>query len=258
MDCNEVQAYLKFRTLGHEQHHERDAAEVNRHLAHCDGCHSAFVTEQAFDHEVASAMSEVAIPGGLTSRLRNVIRSVDAPVTADRAAIRPRRRLSRRIVLAAMAAGLAAVIISKITTSFAPLTESEVRRLVDLNIESLPAAAVDAAFPLPAGWDRVRGLQFAQAPLLATIGQRQFPILPLIVRLRSKSPEVAGFLVRIPSASSQPAIDATSFHSATVQYSSTGSWVIWREANAVYVCVLRDAHTMERLQNAIFGGREFG
>ena len=43
-----------------------------------------------------------------------------------------------------------------------------------------------------------------------------------------------------------------------IQYDTFGTWVVWSEGDAVFVCVIYDdAHTIQRLQDVIARSRNF-
>lgn len=245
MDCSQAQAYLKFSTLDHEATPDRDTLALKRHLATCESCCRAFESQRQFDLEIAGAMSSVQPPAGMKDRLRDVFSNVaDQPAPARVSG----RRFSRRLALGVAAASL--LFGAWFAIRVAPLTEADVQNLAELDINSLPAASPDS-FTLPGGWERVRAIRFSDVPRVASIGSRAILMMPVVVNRHSGS----GFLVRLSEFKSQRPIES-SFTAATVQYASFGSWVVWREGGAVYLCVIRDAQLMERLRHAIANSRD--
>jgi hypothetical protein len=189
----------------------------------------------------------------MKERLKDVVSAATVPSAGDDAPTN-RRRLSRRAALGIVAAAIPLLLWVWFAPRVSPLTEADIRRLAELDVDSLPNAPAAADFSLPAGWDRLRGVQFGDPARVVSVGNREVPVLP-IVRVRSRSPHAAGFVARLTAFGSQPPVEATSFSTATIQYSSLGCWVVWREGNAIYLCVLRDMHAMERLRGAVADGR---
>ena len=280
MDCHKAQAQLEFTTPGREAAGGPEAIAARHHVAECDACHLALESQQRFDTEIARAMSNVPIPPGLNERLAAAINAATAPAeTAARpestgrpsatarpaSTVRPvsngsvptpRRRFVRSLGWGVVAALAPLLIWGLLAQRVPPLNEANVRELAGLDLNSLPVASDQAAFS-PADWNSLRAIQLGDAPRRATVNGTKVPVMSFQVQTSRRSPPATGFLVRLPKSQWHAEPDTTSFSSATIQYASFGTWVVWLEGDEVYLCILHDnAHAMQSLQKLIAGSRE--
>lgn len=270
MDCHKAQAQFDFSTLGVDAATGPDALEIQRHLAECDCCRLAFDAQQRFDRQVSRAMSDVALPQGLAERLLATVASSSiGPGALDSSGDQLKSVLSspvrhrspgRRVGWSVIAALVPLVVIGGLLLgSRAPvLNENSVLELGQLNPNSFLVEAPQTPFAPPAGWGSLRSIQLGETSHSATINGVKVPVRSMLVRMDRRSPNVTGLLVRLPRSQWSSTPDAISFSSATIQYAPFGTWVVWREGDVVFVCIVREnAHIMQRLQDAVAGSREF-
>ena len=258
MECHQAQAQLEFTTLGRNAVNGPDVQAAQRHLAECESCHRAMEFQQRFDSEVSRAMTSVLLPAGLTERL---VSAVNGPVARIESPTASPRAGWQRLAGRCLTGGVLALLIPLLIWGWfgslpQTLNEASVRHLAGLDLNQLPAD-VRQELIFPAGWHALREIQIGDAARLASVNSVEVPVQAFLARTDRRSPNVAGFLVRLPHSQWQTDLDATSFSSATIQYASFGTWVVWREDDVVFVCVLRDdAHGMQRLQELIAGKRD--
>lgn len=262
MDCHQAQAQLDLTTLGRQTASGPEALAAQRHLAECDACHLAVESQQRFDNQVAHAMSDVPLPTGLNERLSA---AVSAATVRPESTLRPftsgtgpvsRRRLVRTLGWGVIAALVPLLMWGILAPRVPTLNEASVRELAGLDPNTLPADPQYVAFS-PAGWSTLRAIQFGDAPRLASVNGADVPVMAFLLQTDRRSPRATGLLVRLPQSQWHATPDTTSFSSATIQYESFGTWVVWLEGNEVFVCILHDnAHAMQRLQELIAGSRE--
>ena len=262
MDCHQAQAQLDLTTLGRQAATGPEALAAQRHLAECDACHLAVESQQRFDAQVAQAMTDVPLPAGLNERLSA---AVSAANVLPESTLRPlttgtgpmsRRRMVRTLGWGAIAALVPLLMWGLLAPRVPTLNEASVRELAGLNLDFLPVDLQRAAFS-PAGWSTLRAIQFGDAPRRASVHGADVPVMAFLLQTDRRSPRATGLLVRLPQSQWHATPDTTSFSSATIQYESFGTWVVWLEGNEVFVCILHDnAHAMQRLQELIAGSRE--
>jgi hypothetical protein len=271
MDCHQAQAQLDFTKPGKDAPAGPDGQAAQRHLAECDACRLASESQRQFDLQVSRAMVDVAVPEGLADRLRAAVSTATAQaasgtgeaaksssswpkaVTSTRLS---RFRTGRRVALGIVATLVPLLLWALLVPRALVLNEVSVRELGNLKLDALTVDTRSSAFPAPAGWSTARTIQMGDTARKAPVGRRDVPIMPFLLQPDRRSSRVTGFLLRLPKSQWHATPDATSFASAPIQYESFGTWVVWREGNAVYVCVLHEnAHVMQRLQDLIAGGR---
>lgn len=271
MDCHQAQAQLNFTTRGKDAPAGPDWQAAQRHLGECEACRLALDSQRRFDLQVSRAMVDVAVPQGLAERLRSAVAATTEEaasgtgVAAESASVRPkamtsarasRFRTGRRVALGIVATLIPLLVWTLLVPRTHVLNEVSVRELGKLNLDALTADPRLSALPAPAGWNTARAVQLGDSAHMAPAGGRNVPIQTFRLQTDRRSPSVTGFLLRLPKSQWHATPDATSFASAPIQYESFGTWVVWREGNAVYVCVLHEnAHVMQRLQELISGGR---
>lgn len=255
MDCRTAQAQLEFATRGQDATSTPDAQAALRHAAECPTCHRLLESQQQFDRAIADSMTDVPLPQGLNERLMSAVGTTPTPAPAPLAAPSTNRR-SRRW----LAAGILATLLPLALLVFVPrshiLTNADIRELA-ANLSSLSVDSQQVAFPPPSGWRSQRSIQLVQPSRLANVNGATVPVLGFELGTDRRAPKSTGFLIRLTPSQWHSAVEATSMASATVQYESFGTWVVWREGDTVFVCVLNDnAHVMQRLQDLIAGSRE--
>lgn len=253
MDCQKAQAQLEFNTLGSEAGSGPDPSAAVRHLAECDACHLAHESQRQFDRDVANAMTDIPIPTGLADRLRVAVGGATLPSAVSVGSSSGRRRTLRWLTVSAMVA-LLPLLMWSLSPHRQVLNEGSVRDLVvHWSNETSNSQKVD--FRLPAGWGSLRTVQFGDAQI-ASVNGVEVPTRSFVMRMDRRQPAVSGFVVRLSPGEWHEAIGVTSFSVATVQYAPFGAWVVWREGDSVFICVMRDnAQAMQRLQDLIAGGR---
>ena len=209
------------------------------------------MTRDAFDRGMARAMEDVPVPAGLVARLQAGVSSLPIQSAADASHHAARPRWSRRLLLG----GCAAVAIFAVWSWFAPngavVTEADVRRLAGLGASSLSPATSETRYALPIGWQSVRGLELANRLVVAPGDSLSVQMLPLSYQADRRSSRVTGLLLPLHESGWAAPLSAGPFSEADVQYTTTGTWVVWREGTAVFVLMLGgDARVMERLQQA--------
>ncbi|MEK6261285.1 MAG: hypothetical protein AABP62_22005 [Planctomycetota bacterium] len=210
-----------------------------------------------FDSEAALAMNDVPLPVGLTERLQAAVRASSIQPSKD--AIRPRlaSRWPHRLMLSGSVALVLLAAWNFLGPREATLTEADVRQLVELESNSLPAAPLGTKLVLPAGWQSLPGMELAEQPVIAGDDTLSVPVLPLTFRANRREPRVTGLLLALPESRWPYRVEATSLSYAEVRYTATGTWAVWREGKTIFVCVLRaDARVLEALQHAAASGRE--
>ena len=253
MDCHKAQAQLDFTTLGQDAVGGSESLAAQRHLAECDACHQTFESQRRFDRRVAQAMSDVPLPPGLVERLSSAVGSAES---VQSGAV-PRRRALGRVGWGVAAVALLPFLIWVLTPRTPVLNQASVQVLAELDLNLLPVDSRQGIFSLPAGWSSLRDLQFGESPRLAHVNGSKIPVRDFLLQPDRRSPDVVGLLVRLPKSEWHATPDATSFSSATVEYASFGTWVVWREGDAVFLCILHDnAHAMQRLQDLLAESRD--
>ncbi|MBS0202166.1 MAG: hypothetical protein JSS49_04640 [Planctomycetes bacterium] len=252
MDCRTAQAQFDFATRSLDAASAPDAQAALRHASDCPDCHRILESRQQFDRTVASSMIDVPLPQGLNERLLAAVGTTPAP--APVASPSPRRH-SRRW----LAAGVIATLVPLLLFVFTPrphiLTNADIRELA-ANLSSLSVDSQQVAFIPPSGWRSQRSIQLVQPARLANVNGATVPVLGFELSTDRRAPRSTGFLIRLTPSQWHSTLEATSMISATVQYESFGTWVVWREGDTVFVCVLNDnAHVMRRLQELIAGNR---
>lgn len=207
------------------------------------------MTRDVFDQGMARAMEDVPVPAGLIARLQAGISSRPMPSAGDASHHTGKTRLLRRFLLG----GCAAVAMFAAWSWFAPngavVTEADVRRLAGLNTSLLTPAASETRCALPIGWQSVRGLELAARLVVASDDSLTVPMLPLSYQADRRSPRVTGLLLPLRESSWAAPLATGPFSAADVQYTTTGTWAVWREGTTVFVLILHgDAPAMERLQ----------
>lgn len=255
MECRQAQAQLDFKTLGQDAVSGLDAQTAEAHLADCDGCRRFLEFQTRFDTEIAHAMTDLPVPAGLTERL---LSTINAPVTLPSAS-RPNAGKTRQS-WRWKTAGVFAILLPLLTWTWIAnqpivLNDASIRQLAELDLNRLPTDSQSVVSP--AGWSSVRGIQLGESAFLAPVRGIEVPIQVFLARISPRQPGVSGFLARLDRSQWHAKLDASSFSSAAVQYESYGTWVVWSEGDAVFVCVLRDdAHAMQRLQDLFARSRE--
>ena len=209
------------------------------------------MTRDAFDRGMARAMEDVPVPAGLVARLQVGMSSRPKSTAGDAGPHVANLRWSRRFLLG----GCAAVAMFAAWSWFAPnaavVTEADVRRLAGLDASVLAPAASETRRVLPVGWQFVRGLELADRLVVASDDTLNAQLLPLSYQADRRSARVTGLLLPLHESAWAAPIMEGPFSEAEVQYTTTGTWVVWREGTTVFVLMLRgDAATMERLQRA--------
>lgn len=209
------------------------------------------MTRDAFDRGMARAMEDVAVPAGLVARLQAGVNSQPMPSAGDVAPHVASLRWSRRFLLASCAAIAIFATWSWITPSGVVVTETDVRRLAELDASVLTPAGSETRRVLPVGWQFVRGLELADRLVVASDDSLTNPMLPLSYQADRRSSRMTGLLLPLHESAWAAPLRAGPFSEAEVQYTTTGTWVVWREDATVFVLMLRgDAAAMERLQRA--------
>ncbi len=253
MDCHQAQAQLGLTTLGQDAVGGPESLAAQRHLTECDACHQAFESQRLFDRRVAQAMTDLPVPAGLVERLSSAIGTTES--------VRPAPGLHRR-AMSRVGWGVAAVallpfLIWMLTPRTPVLNQASVQSLAELDLNTLPVDSRQDAFVPPTGWGSLPSLQFGESPRLAPVDGANVCVRDFRLQPDRRSPAVAGLLVRVPKSQWHTTLGATSFSSAAVEYASFGTWVVWREGDAVFVCILHDnAHAMQWLQDLVAGSRD--
>ena len=209
------------------------------------------MTRDAFDQGMARAMEDVSVPAGLIARLQAEVSSRPMPSAEEARQQTGRTRWSRRFLLG----GCAAIAMFTAWSWFAPnaaiVTATDVQRLSGLDASVLTPAAPETRRVLPVGWQFVRGLELADRLVVASDDTLNAQMLPLSYQADRRSSRVTGLLLPLHESEWAAPIMAGTFSAAEVQYTTTGTWVVWREGTTVFVLMLRgDAATLERLQRA--------
>lgn len=254
MDCHKAQAQLEFTTLGQDAVGGPDLSAAQRHLADCDACHQTFESQRRFDTKLARAMSDVALPPGLNERLSAAIGAAsNRPVPT----VRPRGRSIPWISGAVVSLVLALYFSGILGPRIPRLNQFSVHQLAELDLNVLPADMRQDAFSPPDEWSALQGIQFGESLRLAKVGGAEVPVMPFQLPPNRRAPHVTGFLIQLPLSRWHETPEATSFSSATIQYASFGTWVVWREGDTVFICVVRDnADALQRMQDLVVGSRE--
>jgi hypothetical protein len=264
MECHEAQAHLELSTLERQTLSGPEALKARQHLADCDACHLAVESMQRFDREVAQAMIGVPIPDGLTERLHRAVQAVTTlPVgkssaSAGKHSASPMSKQSwRRVATMTSVAIMMFLLVSRFMSREAQLSVADVQRIAGIDPNLLPAAPPETSYQIPVGWKNFRGLELSGTPRLKNERDASVVIVPMMVRIDRRSAPSTGLLMVLPASRWPTHPEAESFSSATVQYASFGTWVVWQERGTVFVCVLRsDTRGMERLQSLIANRRE--
>ena len=251
MDCRTAQAQLEFATRGLDATSAPDAQAALRHAAECPTCHKLLESHQQFDRALADSMTDVPLPAGLNERLMAAVGTTVAPAPV---ASPSTNRYSRRWLAAGVITALLLLALVFVPRSHI-LTNADIRELA-ANLSSLSVDSQQVAFPPPSGWRSQRSIQLVQPSRLANVNGATVPVLGFELGTDRRAPKSTGFLIRLTPSQWHSTVEATSMASATVQYESFGTWVVWREGDTVFVCVLNDnAHVMQRLQDLIAGSR---
>ncbi len=254
MECREAQAQLEFNSLGREAASGPDVQAAQRHLAECETCHQAMDFQQRFDSEVGRAMSDIPIPAGLTNRLRSAVTTVTPQSSLQRTA--GTRHTWRWVASLTLALLLPLLGWAWFGAQPAGLNETSVRQIAELERNGLPADS-QTPFTVPAGWNSLREIRLESSTHVALIDGVHVPVRSFLARADRGRQNISGFLLRLNRRQWQSRLEATSFSSATIQYDTFGTWVVWSEGDTVFVCVMHDdAHAIQRLQDLIAGSRE--
>jgi hypothetical protein len=133
------------------------------------------------------------------------------------------------------------------------LNRVHIAELAALNLNELPVDSTPME-PVPSGWSSLRAIHFGDRPRRSVVNRVSAPVLAFLAAPDRRSPQTSGFLVKLTPAQWQSVPEATSFSSATIQYEAFGTWVVWREGDSVFLCILHgDAHVMQQLQDMIAG-----
>ena len=257
MECREAQAQLELKSLGRDAASGPEIQAAQRHLAECEVCHRAMDFQQRFDSEVSHAMSDIPIPAGMTDRLRSAVNSV-TPQSATQPAVRTHYTWRRWTSLS-----LALLLLLPLLgwawfgTHTASLNEFSVRQIAELKLDGLPTDS-QPSFTAPSEWNSLRDIQLERSTQVASVNGVPVRLRSFLARAERGRPDISGVLLRLDRSQWQPKIDATSFSSAMIQYDTFGTWVVWSEGDAVFVCVMYDdAHAIQRLQDVIARSRNF-
>jgi hypothetical protein len=254
MDCHKAQAQLEFTTLGQEAAGSSDLVAAKTHLAECDSCHQSFESQRRFDMRLSRAMSDVTIPAGLNERLSAAIgETFSQPTPAQ-----PVRGRSLRWAGGALASVLLILWCCGILSPHPQkLNQANVHQLADMDLNALPADTRADLFSVPGEWDSLRGIRFGESPRLAKVAGMNLTVMPLLLQPDRRSPPVSGFVVQLPLAKWHEVPEESSFAAAPMQYASFGTWVVWREGDTVFICVVRDnAETLQRMQELVTASRQ--
>lgn len=253
MDCQKAQAQLELRTLGSDAASGADPSPAARHLADCDACHLAHETQRQFDRDVANAMTDVPIPAGLADRLMASVGGSASPAPVPSGTANGRLRSMRWLTISAVVA-LLPVLMWSLSPRRPMLNEASVRDLTAQWSDATGDARV-VDFRLPAGWGALRAVQFGE-PRFASVNGVEVPARSFVMRMERRQSPITGFVVRLDHGEWFETLGPTSFSAATVQYAAFGTWVVWREGDTVFICVMKDnAQAMQRLQDLIASNR---
>lgn len=253
MDCQKAQAQLDLRTLGSDAASGPDPSAIARHLAECDVCHLAHESQRQFDRDVANAMADVPIPAGLADRLMATVGNSAAPASVPARIPSGRQRSVRWLATSAVVA-LLPLLMWGLSPRRPMLNEASVRELaVRWGDAAGDLRQVD--FELPAGWNSLRAVQFGESRF-ASVNGVDIPVRSFLMRMERRQSTISGFIVRLSRGDWYEPLGSTSFSAATVQYAAFGTWVVWREGDTVFICVMKDnAQAMQRLQDLIASSR---
>lgn len=232
---------------------------------HDDTPPSTAMTRDRFDANLAQAMGDIPIPVGLTARLQVAVHAQEAQRAGD-AAPHTGATNTRTIATAMWArrrllSGCAAVTLLAAWTWFAPhpsvVTEADVRRLARLDQNLLVSAPSEARCAVPIGWQSVRGLELSNRLVVTPRDTLAVQLLPLTYQVDRRSPRVTGLLLPLHESSWRTSLARSPFSVAEVRYTTSGTWVVWREGSTVFVLILHgEAPVMERLQHAATSRRD--
>lgn len=253
MDCQKAQAQLDLKVLGSDAVSGHDPIALARHLEECDACHLAHESQQQFDRDVANAMTDVPVPAGLTDRLMASVGNSPSVVPNPTGSAIWLRRSRHWLTITAVVA-LLPLLIWALSPRKAMLNEASVRDLAaQWSNATVDSRAVD--FKLPSAWNSLRTVQFGESRFASVHGV-DIPVQPFSMRIERRQSTISGFIVRLSRGEWSEAVESTSFSAATVQYAAFGTWVVWREGDTVFICVMKDnAQAMQRLQDSIAGSR---
>ncbi len=253
MDCQKARAQLELRTLGSDAASGPDTPAAIRHLAECDACHLTHESQRQFDRDVANAMTDVPIPAGLADRLMASVGGSASCAPVPTGTTNGRRRSLRWLTISAVVA-LLPVLMWSLSPRRPMLNEASVRDLaVQWSDATSDSRVVD--FKLPAGWSSLRAVQFGDSRF-ASVNGVDVPARSFVMRMERRQSTISGFVVRLSHGEWYETLGSTSFSAATVQYAAFGTWVVWREGDTVFICVMKDnAQAMQRLQDLIASSR---
>jgi hypothetical protein len=254
MDCQQARAQLALERLGRDAAPGSDALAAERHLSECDVCREAVTSDRQADSRITRAMLDVPVPVGFADRLHAAIGP--ALVVAKTPAIIPRRHLLRRLGWGSLTLVPMLAIGTLLVSQSVVLNDASIRELGKLDPSLLPVGS-SPGIAVPAGWNTLRAIQFADAPRVATVNRVEIPLLMFTALGDRRSASCTGYLVRLPLSQWHKVPDADSFSRGIIQYAAFGTWVVWREGDNVIICVLQgDAHAMQRLQDLVAAGRQ--
>ena len=256
MNCSDLEPYLDELAMGCKGSAIPDEAGLRRHLAECPACQLALRSNARWDRHVGRAMSDVALPDGMTDRLVSAIRQASLTNSGESASLKKaeaafRFRALMTVVIVIFSGASLWWTINSVT--FERLSDADVVSLWEARTEPMTSESKSIR-KLPQGWSSLNAVSAADWKQVPRRSSRiQVSVKPFEFRSRRGSRE-QGALFAIPRSHWTPAPSPFVSH-ARIQYSQNRVWMAWGERDLVYLVVLEGSpESIEQIRSLLDGG----